>query len=85
MPRTSVRWTGDEQLSLDLPEHWQILGRYVSRETSVIEDLPAQLEQMLEEPTGRPSFWKLLAGAEKIALVIDDSTRPTPATPTMPC
>ncbi len=79
MPRTSVRWTDNEQLSLDLPQHWQILGRYVAQTTTGIEDVRVHLEQMLEEPTGRCAFSKFLAGAEKVALVIDDLTRPTPA------
>ncbi len=79
MPRTSVRWTDNEHLSLDLPQHWQILGRYVPRTTTAIENLHAQLTQMLEKPTGRCAFSKFSAGAKKVALVIDDSTRPTPA------
>ncbi|MCK4849875.1 MAG: DUF2088 domain-containing protein [Phycisphaerae bacterium] len=79
MPRTSVRWTDNEQLSLDLPDHWQVLGRYEPRATTAIEELPARLAQMLEEPIERPAFSKVSAGAQKVALVIDDLTRPTPA------
>lgn len=79
MPKTSVRWTADEQLSLDLPHHWRILGRYEPRATSVVGNLSAHLAQMLEEPRGGRAFSELAAGAKKVTLVIDDSTRPTPA------
>ena len=78
MPKTSVRWTDKEQLTLDLPEHWQVLGRYSPRETSPIADVRAELARSLEKPTGRPAFSKLLSRAAKITLVIDDLTRVTP-------
>jgi len=78
MQPTTVCWTETEQLALDLPEHWQVLGHYVPSITTPIENLPARLAEQLEEPLGRQGLSKLLAEAEKVALVVDDLTRPTP-------
>ena len=79
MQPTTVRWTVNEHLNLDLPENWQVLGHYTPRVTPPIENLSAFLARRLEEPLGRQAFSKLLAKAGKIALVVDDLTRSTPA------
>ena len=78
MQRTTIRWTENEHLALDLPEHWQILGHYVPRIAAAIEDLPACLAERLENPLGRQALSRLLIRTKKVALVIDDLTRPTP-------
>lgn len=78
MKPTTVRWTETEQLSLDLPEHWQVLGHYTPRVTAPIEDLSAQLADRLHKPLGRQALSKLLSKARKVTLVVDDLTRTTP-------
>ena len=80
MHRTTVRWTENEYLPLDLPERWHILGHYAPRVAPPIADLSSQLTQRLEEPLGRPRLSTLLARAQSVALIIDDLTRSTPAT-----
>jgi nickel-dependent lactate racemase len=80
MHRTTVRWTENEYLPLDLPEHWHILGHYAPRVAPPIADLSSQLTQRLEKPLGQAGLSALLAQAKRVALVIDDLTRPTPVT-----
>ena len=78
MHPTTVRWTENEQLPLNLPQHWQLLGRYVPRTTEPIANLSARLAENLQKPLGRQALSTLLAKARKVALVIDDLTRATP-------
>ncbi|NIA07590.1 MAG: DUF2088 domain-containing protein [Actinobacteria bacterium] len=80
MHRTTVRWTENEYLSLDLPEHWHVQGHYAPRVAPPIANLSSRLAQRLEEPLGRPGLSALLARAQSVALVIDDLTRATPVT-----
>ena len=80
MHPTTVRWTENEYLSLDLPEHWQVLGEFSPRTAKPIENLSSDLPQRLEHPLSGPALSSLLARAGSIALVIDDLTRQTPAT-----
>lgn len=80
MHPTTVRWTENEYLSLDLPERWHILGHFSPRAAPPIADLSSHLAQRLEEPLSRPALSTLLAQANSVALVIDDLTRATPVT-----
>lgn len=80
MNRTTVRWTENEYLSLDLPERWHVLGHYAPRIAPPIANLSSQLTQRLEEPLGRPGLSTLLAQAQSVALVVDDLSRATPVT-----
>ena len=78
MHPTTVRWTENEYLPLDLPKHWHIAGYFAPRPAPPIEGLPSRLAQQLEKPLSRPALSSLLARAKSVALVIDDLTRPTP-------
>ena len=78
MHPTTVRWTENEYLPLDLPRNWHIAGYFAPRPAPPIEGLPSRLAQQLEKPLSRPALSSLLARAKSVALVIDDLTRPTP-------
>ena len=78
MPQTSVRWSQDKNLDINLPDNWQILGQYAPHEPEPVDDLSGKINQSLQKPLGRPSLAQLLNKTQKIALIIDDLTRPTP-------
>ena len=79
MSKTSVYWTKDERLSLDMPDHWQVLGCYNPQDPSPVADVSAEVVRTLESPLGRANLLSLAGKARRIALVIDDLARPTPA------
>ena len=78
MSKSSVYWTKDERLSLNLPEHWQVLGCYSPDDPPPLPDVSAQVVRTLESPLGRENLLSLAGKARRIALVIEDLTRPTP-------
>lgn len=79
MNKTSIRWGENEELSLELPSHWQVVGRHSPRISPPIEDVRGSLSEALARPLSRDALVNLLAGVKRVALVVDDLTRPTPA------
>ncbi|HTX91640.1 MAG TPA: nickel-dependent lactate racemase [Anaerolineales bacterium] len=78
MPETlSLPW-GSETLSLELPSDWQLLGVMQPNPLPVPADACQEIERSLAEPTGSPRLKDLVKPGAKIALVIDDDSRPTP-------
>ncbi len=79
MPATSVQipW-GSSQLSLSLPKEWQLLAVLEPASIPPVQDAVAEVQRALAEPTGSASLAELAGSGMKVALVIDDASRPTP-------
>jgi nickel-dependent lactate racemase len=54
------------------------------REAQVCEDAATLVRNALKTPIGCPPFSTMLAGGEKILLLVDDITRPTPVSTILP-
>ena len=77
----SGAWYGDEKLTLNFPEGWQV-------EVLGPEDGPAlsdaQIEKAYAEPIGTPRIAELAKGKKSAAIIVDDLSRPTPAARVIP-
>ena len=77
----SRAWYGDEELTLNFPTGWEveILG---PKDAPVLSD--AQIERTFAEPIGTPCIAELAKGKKSAAIVVDDLSRPTPASRVIP-
>lgn len=69
----------DKKQYFSLPEGWVPLHFVESEEGTFIPPIQQMIIEALSKPTGTPPFQDLLSRAHKIAIIVDDSTRPTPA------
>ena len=68
-----------KNVALTLPPDWRVLGVHAPRTTPALADLDAELRAALAEPIGcAPLAADALAG-QRILIVVDDVSRPTPA------
>ncbi len=73
-----IPW-GKDMLSMQLPGDWELLGVMQPCNTAAPEDIHQEIERSLSEPIGLSRLSSLVKQGMKIALVIDDDSRPTPA------
>ena len=77
----SAAWYGDQEIRLTFPEPWKV---------SVIggEEHPAldsrAIQERMDNPIGSVGLRELAAGRKKVAVLVDDITRPTPAALLLP-
>lgn len=68
-------WCADRVINLAFPEHWNIT---VHQNKKLPELTASQLEGQLKKPVDDFKLKPLLNPKQKVAIVIDDHTRPTP-------
>ncbi len=69
---------GKDSLALALPERWTLLGEMKPQPLPAVADVEAETLRALENPYDMPRLAELAGRATRIALVIDDDSRPTP-------
>jgi nickel-dependent lactate racemase len=69
-------WFGDERINIFFPNHWQV-------EVLAMKDAPAmpksQIAAALMRSIDEPPLYSLAMGKRRVAIAIDDLSRPTPA------
>ncbi|MGH7455454.1 MAG: lactate racemase domain-containing protein, partial [bacterium] len=69
-------WFDDEQMPITFPDHWPV-------EMFAMADAPAMLKEAivtaLMHSISAPSIFHLGEGKKRVAIAIDDLSRPTPA------
>jgi len=85
MPKQTVEipWKGNP-LSISLPENWELMGTLEPSPRAPVADAAAETERALNEPLGSPRLRDLVRPGARIALVIDDGSRPTPVARLLP-
>lgn len=85
MPKQTVEipWKGNP-LSISLPENWELMGTLEPSPRTPVADAGAETERALSEPVGSPRLRDLVQPGARIALVIDDGSRPTPVARLLP-
>ncbi len=63
---------------LTLPARWRLLGEHVARRVAPLEEVDGALAAALAAPIGCAPFAKSELAGKKIAIVVDDVSRPTP-------
>lgn len=69
---------GKETIDMTLPESWQVKGRMEPAHLEPAADALAEVERSLVQPVGMLRLGELAQPGMKIAIVMDDSSRPTP-------
>ena len=72
-----------EILELEIPEE-NLLAAIYPEEPPPLPDATAAAREALESPHSGPRFSALLAGAQSVAVIIDNQFRPTPAAKLLP-
>lgn len=72
-----IPW-GKGKMSLNLPENWRILGEMSPVPVPAVPDAAKETRRALQEPIGSPPLASIARPGMKVALVIDDLSRPTP-------
>ncbi|MGQ9491185.1 MAG: lactate racemase domain-containing protein [Anaerolineae bacterium] len=72
----TVPW-GNEELQLELPPAWRVQGILTPAALAGVADPIAEVRRSLAEPIGTPRLSQLAQPGARIALGVDDSSRPT--------
>ncbi len=84
MPQTlNLPW-GRESLDLSLPDGWQVTGMMKPAALPGVADPRQEAERALQNPIGMARLCELARPGIKIALVVDDGSRPTPVHQILP-
>lgn len=79
----SIPW-GKETLSLSLPPEWNISGCFEPASTIPPVDVPAEVKKALSSPVMAPALRASIKQGMRIAIIIDDLSRPTPISQILP-
>lgn len=69
---------GKEEMQLSLPEDWHIAGTLEPASLPSVKDVADEIYRSLQSPISCPRLRDLARPGMKVALVIDDISRPTP-------
>jgi lactate racemase len=75
---------GKEKLELALPASWQLAGILSPSPLPAVPDVNAEVERSLAAPCETPRLREMVHGGSRIALVVDDASRPTPVSSLVP-
>ena len=78
---STAAWYGDLPLRLDRPAGWQMTVHWPDPPPALSDD---QIAAALRAPAGQPPLTTLAAQRRRVAIVVDDLTRPTPADVILP-
>ena len=78
MPNTLTLPWGRETIDLSLPDGWHVAGTMKPAALSGAADPLLATQAALQNPVGLPRLCELARPGIKVALVIDDISRPTP-------
>ena len=78
-----IPW-GKETLALKLPQGWELLGVMEPSPRAGLADMQVEVERSLASPIGHPRLVEMTRPGMKIALMIDDDSRPTPVRRILP-
>lgn len=77
----TAAWYGDKQLDLDFPDWCQVTTWRPATPRPLSDE---QIRQALDRPVAAPTLSRLAAGKRRPVVIVDDTTRPTPAARVMP-
>lgn len=72
------KWHGDMPVTIELPDDWQIF-----HDTMKCDTLPKltaeQIRSKIEAPIGCPQLAEMAKGKQRVCIIFDDMSRPTPS------
>ncbi|HOV79298.1 MAG TPA: nickel-dependent lactate racemase [Bacillota bacterium] len=76
--RVALPWGGERTLSIPLPPGWNYMGAILPAAVPPVGDFPAALKKALANPAGKAGLDKMNLSSSRVAVVVDDFSRPTP-------
>ncbi|HEV2447263.1 MAG TPA: lactate racemase domain-containing protein, partial [Candidatus Sulfopaludibacter sp.] len=77
--RICVPWGPKDTLALDIPESWNVLGVLEPNPLPPLPDPAAAVRAALHIPIACRPLRELASGVGRVAILVDDLSRPTPA------
>ena len=74
---------GHEKVSFEIPDK-NFIGMMDPEFTPAIDDLKSAIENAIDNPIGTPPLSEIIKPGKKIAVIIDDDSRPTPQSVILP-
>ena len=74
-------WCGDNDLTLNFPDNWNI-SVYESKDAEALDE--SGIERVLSEPISVKQLEELSRGKQSAVIIVDDLSRPTPAHQVIP-
>jgi len=74
-------WYGDEELTLQFPSSWEI-QKIAPKDAPELTD--AEIRSAFQQPIGSTGLSEMAKGKKSAAIVVDDLSRPTPASRIIP-
>jgi lactate racemase len=81
--RVELPYAAPELSACEIPAD-RLSAIYRMAEPPIVPDLPCEISAALASPFGAPRLARLAAGRGRIAVLVDDMTRPTPAARILP-
>jgi nickel-dependent lactate racemase len=78
-----VPW-GGEAIQLDLPANWSVRGILQPSSLPPVDSVGEEVLRALRQPIGMAGLESLVRPGFRVAIVIDDSSRPTPVKDILP-
>lgn len=75
---------GRDEIGLALPADWQLAGVFSPRPSPRVPDVAAEVRRALAGCFGSPGLRQLARDGARVAVVIDDGSRPTPVSLILP-
>lgn len=76
---------GRKEVSFTIPEGWRVLKNAELRAEPLQVSIPELVRAALADPVGAPPPAELARGARRVAVAVDDLTRPTPRRAMLAC
>src|SRR5438034_287559 len=77
--RVEVPWGAGGTLALDLPAEWNVIGVLEPKAIPAVADAAVAIRESLAKPIGMAPLGEVARNARKVAIIVDDVSRPTPA------
>ena len=75
---------GPEKMTVNLPEGWHVTGVLEPASLPSVTDPARETQRSIQQPIGSARLCELAKPGQKIVLVVDDSSRPTPVARLLP-
>lgn len=84
MTVVALPWGKEQTLNIQLPQGWDYRGAITPAAVRPVPDLQAELRRSLQKPIQHTPFENMDLSNKRIAVVVDDLSRPTPAAQIFP-
>jgi nickel-dependent lactate racemase len=75
----------EEEVLFDLPGKWKVLTNAVLEAEEIHQTIPEMVAHAIGNPIGTPPLKELIKPTDRVTIIVDDMTRPTPKKELLAC